>query len=267
LIRGFPFHFSQFLTYFISTHLSYLFRITFQLNSSHRIITSQTSIKMYAQVILYTLAAASVVNAHGKVAVVTGNLGGNGTALGIKGAVVPGPGPNYETEVDTTVFWSKDIATDDDIGYIEDGSGNNQLSDLAQAMALSGSTLPQVCILFLTLLLSSKYRASIVSLNMMLTQTFQVSSGGSVNGTFHIVTSDGAGPLQALVDESATGKWSTAKSASVTTQVPGTDGNVEGSTKRSIWTRTLIKMGLITARATNVNEDHVSDTLMSLQLP
>jgi hypothetical protein len=101
---------------------------------------------MYAQVILYALAAASVVNAHEKVTVITGDLGGNGTALGIKGAVVPGPGPNYETEVDTTVFWSKDIATDDDIGYTEDGSGNNQLSDLTQAMALSGSTLPQVCI-------------------------------------------------------------------------------------------------------------------------
>lgn len=33
----------------------------------------------------------------------------------------------------------------------------------------------------------------------------KVSSGGSVNGTFHIVTSHGAGPLQILVDESATG--------------------------------------------------------------
>jgi hypothetical protein len=85
----------------------------------------------------------------------------------------------------------------------------------------------------------------------------QVSSGGSVKGTFHIVTSDGAGPLQALVDQSATGKWSTAKSATVSTQVPGTNGNVV--TKRSLWSRALIKMGLITARATNVNEDHVSN--------
>ncbi|KAF4627946.1 hypothetical protein G7Y89_g10209 [Cudoniella acicularis] len=123
---------------------------------------------------------------------------------------------------------SQGIRTNDDIGYTEDGSGNNQLSDLAQAMALSGTTLPQV------------------------------SSGGSVNGTFHIVTSDGAGPLEALVDENATGEWSTAKSATVTTQVPGTNGNVEGSTKRSLWTRALIKMGLVTARATNVNEDHLS---------
>jgi hypothetical protein len=47
------------------------------------------------------LTAATQVAAHGKIAVVTGDLGGNGTALGIKGAVVPGAGPNYETEVDS----------------------------------------------------------------------------------------------------------------------------------------------------------------------
>lgn len=191
---------------------------------------------MYAQIIL-ALATASVVNAHGKIAVVTGDLGGNGTALGIKGAIVPGAGQNYQTEVDTTVFWSKEITTDDDIGYTEDGSGNNELSDLTQAMALSGSTLPQV------------------------------SSGGSVNGTYHIVTTDGAGPVQALVDESATGKWSTAKSATVTTQPPGTDGNIAApsSTKRSVWTRALVKMGLIAKRAENVNEDYVSKHLRHIQ--
>ena len=99
---------------------------------------------MYTKALLSLLATATLVSAHGKVSVVTGNLGGNGTALGIKGAIVPGAGPNYETEVDTTVFWSKEITTDDDIGYIEDGSGNNQLTGLTQTMALSGSTLPQV---------------------------------------------------------------------------------------------------------------------------
>lgn len=70
------------------------------------------------------------------------------------------------------------------------------------------------------------------------------------------MTSDGAGPLQALIDDSATGKWSTAKSATVSTQVSGTNGNVV--TKRSLFMRALIKMGIITARATNVNQDHVS---------
>ena len=45
---------------------------------------------------LFTLALAltPLVSAHGKVAVVQGNAGGNGTALAIKGAIVPGTGPN-----------------------------------------------------------------------------------------------------------------------------------------------------------------------------
>ena len=41
-----------------------------------------------------TLALAPLASAHGKVAVVQGNAGGNGTALAIKGGVVPGAGPN-----------------------------------------------------------------------------------------------------------------------------------------------------------------------------
>lgn len=74
---------------------------------------------MYSQItaIVLALAAAPLVSAHGKIAMVTGNAGGNGTALGIKGAVIAGSGPNYLTEPDTTVFWSKDINTDEDIGF------------------------------------------------------------------------------------------------------------------------------------------------------
>ena len=188
---------------------------------------------MYTQIqtLILALAATPLVSAHGKIAVVTGDQGGNGTALGIKGAVVPGAGPNYMTETDTTVFWSKDINTDDDIGYTEGGNGNNELDDLNEAMAQSGSTLPQV------------------------------SSGGKASGTFHIVTSDGAGPLQALIDETATAKWSQAKQATVSTQVPGTDGFVDGSEKRGLMhkvRRGLVKMGLMTKRADNVNKDYVS---------
>lgn len=108
---------------------------------------------MFASIIVMALAASPLVAAHGKIAVVTGNLGGNGTGLGIKGAVIAGAGPNYLTEPDTTTFWSKDIKTDDDLGYTDD-AGNNQLTDIVSTMALSGSTLPQV------------------------------SAGGSVSGTF-----------------------------------------------------------------------------------
>ncbi len=121
---------------------------------------------MFSTILILALSAITpLVSAHGKIAVVTGNLGGNGTALGIKGATVAGAGPNYLTEVDTTVFWSKSIKTDNDLGYTEDGTGNNQLSDLASAMALSGSTLPQV------------------------------TSGGSVNGTYRTSTPNLSSPF------------------------------------------------------------------------
>ncbi|OKL58668.1 hypothetical protein UA08_06338 [Talaromyces atroroseus] len=181
---------------------------------------------MYSRIILSTLSMITLVAAHGKVSVLTGDLGGNGTALGIRGAVVPGAGPNYLTEVDTTIFWSKDIHTDDDLGYTDE-AGNNQLSDLSKAMSQSGNTLPQV------------------------------SSGGSVNGTYHIVTTDGAGPLEALVDESASGKWSKAKSATVTVQPPGDDGYIaapkESGTSNNKRSRVY---GKLSKRAENVNEDY-----------
>lgn len=121
----------------------------------------------------------------------------------------------------------------------EDGSGNNQLTDLAAAMTLSGSTLPQV------------------------------SSGGSVSGTFHVVTDDGCGPLEAVIDETATAKFSTASKATVTTEMPGTAGNCPASLsndsgnnkfKRSL-RRALVSMGLLAKRADNVNKDYVSARL------
>lgn len=78
------------------------------------------------------------------------------------GGVVPGPGKNKVTEVDTTVFAKKDAATDG-LGKTS-GNGPNTLDMMTQVMAASGSTLPQV------------------------------SDGGSLSGTLHIVTTDGAGP-------------------------------------------------------------------------
>lgn len=48
---------------------------------------------MWSKICILALVA-PLVAGHGKVAVITGNLGGNGTALAILGGVVPGPGPN-----------------------------------------------------------------------------------------------------------------------------------------------------------------------------
>lgn len=49
---------------------------------------------MFSKVLILALAASPLVAAHGRVNVVTGDKGGNGTALAIRGGVVPGPGPN-----------------------------------------------------------------------------------------------------------------------------------------------------------------------------
>lgn len=58
---------------------------------------------MFAKIFVFALAASPLVAAHGKIAVVNGDAGGNGTALAIKGAVVPATGPN--SKVSKHLFW------------------------------------------------------------------------------------------------------------------------------------------------------------------
>ncbi|KAJ8067493.1 hypothetical protein OCU04_004837 [Sclerotinia nivalis] len=176
---------------------------------------------MYTPSILIGLLALSpLVAAHGKIAVVSGDLGGNGTALGIKGAVVPGAGSNSKTEVDTTVF----NTGRNNCGQTEAAGRNQAESGVTKSMALSGSTLPQIS-----------------------------TDNASISGTFHIVTSDGAGPLTAMVDTTGMGDFSKAVKAVVTTQVPGNNGNIKKS-KQTKWNRVLRSLGLM-KRATNINED------------
>ena len=81
----------------------------------------------------------------------------------------------------------------------------------------------------------------------------QVSKGGSVSGTLHIVTSDGAGPYKALLDTTGTGDFTNAMPMTVLTQVPGKNGNIKKTKTRAL----LEKMGIY-KRATNINEDFVS---------
>lgn len=175
---------------------------------------------MQYRFILAALVASPLVAAHGKVSVVTGDAGGNGTALGIQGAVVPGAGSNSKTEVDTTVFSSVKAATDG-LGKTT-GGGKNAVADATAAMAQSGSTLPQVS-----------------------------ASNGTLSGTVHIVTTDGAGPYSAIVDPTGTGAFSTGTKATVTQQVPGKNGNISPS---GTVNRLLVRMGL-RKRAANVNKD------------
>jgi hypothetical protein len=177
---------------------------------------------MHTQTIFTTiLASVPLIAAHGKVPVMTGDLGGNGTALGIQGAVVADSGPNKATELDTTVF--KGSAADA-CGRTNAGGVNNMNADLAAAMALSGPTLPQV------------------------------SKGGSISGTLQIVTTDGAGPYACQVNTDGTMQnW---QDCTVETQVPGRQGNIRKTQKRWIpWVRDVIQHDIL-RRATNVNEKY-----------
>ncbi|GAM83034.1 hypothetical protein ANO11243_010200 [Dothideomycetidae sp. 11243] len=170
------------------------------------------------------LAGSSLVAAHGKIAVVYGDKGGNTTAIGILGGMVPGAGDNSATELDTTVFSSTNIATDG-LGETA-GLGPNTQDLVGKAMALSGlqNPLPQVS-----------------------------RSGGTISGVFHIVTTDGAGPVAAIVDPTGTGKFSTGVPAQIIAQVPGSGGNISpaGTVRR----RGLHSGGLV-KRADNVNRDY-----------
>ncbi|KAI9640225.1 hypothetical protein NHQ30_011463 [Ciborinia camelliae] len=173
----------------------------------------------------YTIAIAAIVPfvaAHGKIAAIVGDQGGNTTGLGIQGASVPGAGRNKVTEVDTTVFNSKNAATD---GLGKTSAGPNTMADMKNVMAMSGEMLPQV------------------------------SDGGDLMGTIHIVTTDGAGPYTAIVDPTGTGAFSQGTQAKVTTQVPGNRGNIAAPKQRSLMMRSLVGMGIV-KRASNVNEDY-----------
>lgn len=175
---------------------------------------------MFPKILLFALAASPFVAAHGKIAVATGDAGGNGTALGIQGAVIPGAGRNKVTEPDTTVFKGDNA---DGCGLTKGGGDNDIEAGTQSAMALSGSTLPQIS-----------------------------ADGGSVSGTLHIVTSDGAGPYKAAINTDGTG--TTWTEMEVETQVPGKNGNIQKSEKR-FWARALQAVGIM-KRATNINEDY-----------
>ncbi|KAG9244518.1 hypothetical protein BJ878DRAFT_505866 [Calycina marina] len=173
--------------------------------------------------IVLALSVAGIVSAHGKVSVVTGNAGGNGTALGIKGASVARFGKNSITESDTTVFGgnAKKPLTDGLGKTTADGSLSTDM--LSEAMALSGSILPQVSM-----------------------------SNGSLTGTWQTVTSDGTannadGELFAVLDTTGTGAYSEGTQLVANTAMVG---NGNGNVVQRALTMTGIKK-----RATNVGAD------------
>ncbi|KAG8416393.1 hypothetical protein J3458_006983 [Metarhizium acridum] len=190
---------------------------------------------MHSSTIYVALAAFSstLVQAHSKISVATGDAGGNTTALGIMGAVVPRTGPNGKTELDSTVFGSRNAASDG-LGRTTAG-GKNSVKDMVRVAGMSGSTLPQVS-----------------------------SNGGSISATYHVVTTDGGGPVKAIIDPSGTGKFSQGTEAEIATQVPGKNGNIApgpeasnrlpNSKAKSKGIRDLLPR-ILGKRAQNVNQD------------
>ncbi|KAI3390669.1 hypothetical protein diail_8893 [Diaporthe ilicicola] len=183
---------------------------------------------MFSKVFVFALAAAPLVAAHGRVDVVQGDAGGNTTALGIQGGVVPLTGKNKVTEVDTTVFNSRQPASNG-LGKTTD-TGKIQAADvntlMQQVTAQAGSTLPQV--------------------------------NSSLSGTWHVVTSDGFGQVFAVLDPTATGSFANGVPLTTTQDVPGNNGNPpkgNNKYKKSVLRRLAESTGIIAKRATNVNED------------
>lgn len=182
---------------------------------------------MFSNIVIVALAAATLVAGHGKPVSFIGNVGGNGTCMAIQGAVVADAGPNKKTELDTTVF-GKPAANPmtDGMGKTT-GQGKNNMAMIKSVMAQSGPVLPQVS-----------------------------AGDGSISGVFHVVTSDGCGPIMAVLDQSGTGKFSQGVMLSTTQDVMGTKGNCPKSITKKSYVRDLLeRSGVITRRATNINQE------------
>ena len=144
---------------------------------------------------------------------------------------MPGAGSNSKTEVDTTLFQQLNPASNG-LGKTE-GQGKNTVDMMSDVVAQSGSTVPQVS-----------------------------ANGGSLSGTLHVVTTDGAGPYTAIVDPTGTGEFASGTEATVSQQVPGTFGEISpsGQTIKSRGLLAVLKRTGLIKRAQNVNKDYVSPT-------
>lgn len=69
-----------------------------------------TPAKMFAQLVVLALAASPLVAAHGRVDLVTGDAGGNGTALAIQGGVVPLTGRNKVVSTPAHCYHARDAS-------------------------------------------------------------------------------------------------------------------------------------------------------------
>jgi len=116
------------------------------------------------------LIAAPLASAHGLISTATGDLGGNGTGLGVVSGGV-------NSQADVTIFSAKAGA----FGETTGGGNIVPATALAAQQKLTGDLIPQVS-----------------------------ANAGVLTMTFHQINADGAGPIACSISTDATGKTFTA---------------------------------------------------------
>ena len=84
----------------------------------------------------------SPATAHAKIPILHGNHGGNASALGVLGGIIPSLGANSDVEVDGTIFSSQEIKTDG-LGRTPK-NGAIKPEDLKSVLEMGGGKLPSV---------------------------------------------------------------------------------------------------------------------------
>lgn len=136
--------------------------------------------------VIIALAASQLVAGHGAIVKAVGDMGGNGTALGID-ASTPRDGTKRDPfQADSTRFKN---AAADACGETLGGGTNDPATQIPKMLAESGGEMPLI------------------------------SAGGMVMMTLHQVNGDGAGPYECMIDSTGAGtQWI---AMGVVTNVPG----------------------------------------------
>ncbi|KAJ6444767.1 hypothetical protein O9K51_03165 [Purpureocillium lavendulum] len=151
---------------------------------------------MRAVALLGALATFSpLVAAHGRPDTITGDLGGNSVPIGSQ-RNVPVTGPNGKTEKDTTVFGSRKVASKG-LGATQGGGKNKAVQGALRAMAFANDA--PACV---------------------------SASKGSIKGVWRVITTDGAGPIQAVMSTDGSDNFQDGIKLKVTQNVPGKGGNI-----------------------------------------
>lgn len=141
---------------------------------------------MFLKSLFVAIAAAQLIASHGVIIKAVGNLGGNGTALGVDGSTPRDGTKQNPFQVDSTRFKNNNA---DACGETLKGGPNEPAKQMAKVVSES-SGMPMI------------------------------SAGGMVMMTLHQVNGDGAGPYDCMIDSTGTGTGGWTK-MEVVTNVPG----------------------------------------------